>query len=221
MTIATITRLRQEIREQQRDAYRDAILDNSERLFFERGIDTVKVSDIAVAAGISVGTVYNHFKNKAEISSEVARRRTDRFLEQLRETCGAGDPLTQLEEFIRRALSWFEHCNKTDFALIALPANSDTFPAVLSAAPLASEAMRVFEGLLAEHMERVIAAGILPADCQVKEVSWYILLLLRAALADWIQAERAELPSARAHLLLRLFLEGVAGQIGVGSRSYG
>lgn len=51
---------------------RQALLDAAEQLLSEHGAARVSIDDIVDKAGVAKGTFYNHFKDKAEIASEVA-----------------------------------------------------------------------------------------------------------------------------------------------------
>jgi AcrR family transcriptional regulator len=51
---------------------RDRILEQSQSLFFKIGVRNVTMDDIARELGISKKTIYQHFKNKAEIVREVS-----------------------------------------------------------------------------------------------------------------------------------------------------
>jgi AcrR family transcriptional regulator len=63
-------------------------LDSGERLLRNGGNKTITMIDIAHETQISVGTLYNHFKNKDELLATVHRRFHRRFFEQLAETDG-------------------------------------------------------------------------------------------------------------------------------------
>lgn len=205
--------LRNALRELHRNAFRDAILDNSERLFFERGIAAVKISDIAMAAGISVGSIYNHFKCKDEISTTVLLRRTDHFLARLRQLRGTNDALAELEEFIRQSLLWFEENRRGLIGYFGPLPNLEPSALAVPILRIVQQGQRQYEQVVGEHMVYATDVGVLPRNGPIDDVSWYFLLLLRAALTDWIQSERANPPSARSHVLLRLFLDGVVGSV--------
>jgi len=53
---------------------RERILASAERLFAERGFDSVTMPAIAKASGITAGAIYKHFAGKAELFFEVVRR---------------------------------------------------------------------------------------------------------------------------------------------------
>ncbi len=51
---------------------RDAILSAAETLFGARGIEAVSIDEIAEAADLAKGTVYNHFTDKDALAAEIA-----------------------------------------------------------------------------------------------------------------------------------------------------
>lgn len=54
---------------------RERILDAAERLFARRGLAATSLREIAAAARANTGSIYFHFKTKAELTREVFRRR--------------------------------------------------------------------------------------------------------------------------------------------------
>lgn len=52
---------------------RDAILLAAEALFGARGVDAVSIDEIAEAADLAKGTLYNHFTDKDALAGEIAR----------------------------------------------------------------------------------------------------------------------------------------------------
>jgi len=66
------------LRAQFRDTARAAILDAAERTFSERGLDHGSMERIAKRAGVSVGTLYNHFADReALITALIEQRRRE------------------------------------------------------------------------------------------------------------------------------------------------
>ncbi|MCA0431680.1 MAG: TetR/AcrR family transcriptional regulator [Proteobacteria bacterium] len=55
------------LRERNRESRHRRILDCATALFRARGYDAVKIEEIAEAAELSVGTIYNYYKNKGDI----------------------------------------------------------------------------------------------------------------------------------------------------------
>ena len=59
------------LRDEHRNVTRTRILEAAEAVFSNRGYSATSTSDIVDAAGVSRGTFYLHFKNKAEVLVEV------------------------------------------------------------------------------------------------------------------------------------------------------
>ena len=60
-------------RQESKAATRRKIRDAARAAFREAGVKGVSTTDISESAGVAVGTVYVHFKNKDEIVDEIAR----------------------------------------------------------------------------------------------------------------------------------------------------
>ncbi|MFB7291473.1 TetR/AcrR family transcriptional regulator [Actinacidiphila glaucinigra] len=125
----------------------------------EVGWANASVTAVAAAAGMSVGTVYQHFPSKGALAVEVFRRASGREVEVLGEVLrdGGGDPVQRLTlgvtVFARRAME-----NRgLAHALLAAPAE----PAV-GAERL--EFRRRYRAVFAEVIREGTAAGLLPAQ---------------------------------------------------------
>jgi len=69
--------------QQKREAlYRELILEAAESLFAERGVEASKMEDIAVEAGLSLGTVYAVFRGKPAILDGIHEMRLGDLLER-------------------------------------------------------------------------------------------------------------------------------------------
>lgn len=80
---------------------RARILDAAERIFYDKGVARASLEDIAVAAEVTRGAIYWHFKDKAELFDAMMKRvvlPVEEMLERS-ECCAQGDPL----ELLRRA----------------------------------------------------------------------------------------------------------------------
>lgn len=53
---------------------RNDILNAAERIFFDKGVATTTMADIADSAGVSRGAVYGHYKNKTDVCLAVCDR---------------------------------------------------------------------------------------------------------------------------------------------------
>ncbi|MFG2301268.1 TetR/AcrR family transcriptional regulator [Actinacidiphila glaucinigra] len=140
-------------------AAREQLVAAATAVVAEVGWASASVTAVAAAAGMSVGTVYQHFPSKGALAVEVFRRASGREVEVLGEVLrdGSGDPVRRLTQgvtvFARRAME-----NRgLAHALLAAPAE----PAV-GAERL--EFRRRYRAVFAEVVREGIAAGLLPAQ---------------------------------------------------------
>ncbi len=88
---------------------RRLLLDTARRLFDERGVEVVCMSDIAEAAGVGKGTLYRHFANKGELCHALLdddqRDLQEHTLERLRTF---HEPLQNLRWFLPEVLAFVE-----------------------------------------------------------------------------------------------------------------
>jgi AcrR family transcriptional regulator len=84
---------------------RVGILDAAEILFYEKGVSSTSLEDIAAAAGVSRGAIYWHFKNKVDLF-DAMHSRIALPLEDLKaETMSQPDPIAALMDYWIRAFS--------------------------------------------------------------------------------------------------------------------
>lgn len=70
------------LRARQKALRHERILDAALRLFREAGYDAVRTEDIAAAAEVSVGTLYNYFENKGDLLLALVTVEVEEVLEQ-------------------------------------------------------------------------------------------------------------------------------------------
>jgi len=63
------------------EMYRKLIVDAAEQVFAERGYDEAKMQDIALAAGIALGTLYTVFPGKVELYGAIQEQRGREMIE--------------------------------------------------------------------------------------------------------------------------------------------
>ena len=79
---------------------RNAILDAAERVFQEHGVSRTSLAEIAVAAGVTRGAIYWHFRNKADLFDAMIERVFDPLEAKLAEVMDPdrADPLDNLRD---------------------------------------------------------------------------------------------------------------------------
>ncbi|WP_299531490.1 TetR/AcrR family transcriptional regulator [uncultured Streptomyces sp.] len=138
-------------------AARERLIDRATDVVAETGWGNASVTAVAAAAGMSAGSVYQHFPSKAALAVEVFRRAAAREVEVLGEVLreGAGDPVERLADgvtvFARRAMER----RGLAHALLVAPAES-----AVDVERLAFR--RRYRQLFAEVVREGVAAGLLP-----------------------------------------------------------
>jgi AcrR family transcriptional regulator len=162
---------------------RNVILSAAESIIAERGIQTARMEDIAAAAGVSVGTIYNHFVDREALVHALLDARRQDFTRIARQAMEAtkGQPFeTRLATYYRTMIAQFE-AHRPLFALFVqhevgqlqsgegLPASPfreiiDTAAALVNAGvksgELDPEGSEVYPVLLLGMMRGLIAAAL-------------------------------------------------------------
>ena len=90
---------------------RERILEAASRVMRERGIAQATTKEIARAAGVAEGTLYNHFKNKSEMFLSVLKELPSPFMQRvltLKTRVGESTVRENLRELARSALTFYE-----------------------------------------------------------------------------------------------------------------
>ena len=90
-------------------ATREQLLDAAERVFRERGVGHTSLTEVSVAAGVTRGAVYWHFKDKADLFRAMVARAEMPHDRSLQEMAAAAeiDPLAAVRAGAIKALSQF------------------------------------------------------------------------------------------------------------------
>ncbi|MFY0802578.1 TetR/AcrR family transcriptional regulator [Peribacillus frigoritolerans] len=87
-----------------RQASKEKIRTAAMELFMKQGYYTTSISDIAKQAGISKGLLYNYYKGKEELLSEMVEARIREVVEVMEEAFTLNTPREQLEHIINGAI---------------------------------------------------------------------------------------------------------------------
>src|SRR5436190_24026647 len=88
------------VRGQRRQLVREALLETAKELFAERGYDNVTVAEIAARAGVSVKTLFQHFRSKEDLLLAELDAVHERLLTALRERDPGRTPVDALKEWM-------------------------------------------------------------------------------------------------------------------------
>lgn len=167
---------------------RNHLIDTAEQVFYEQGVSHSSLADIALAAGVTRGAIYWHFKNKSDLFTAMFERVKLPFDELIAATLDARepDPLERMHEVIvhvlrdttedprrRRILEILFH--KCEF--------TEEMGEVMR-----RHQLNVREGRthLEGGLRNAIAKGQLPADLDTRRAAALLHALITGLLSDWL-----------------------------------
>src|SRR5579859_8078369 len=129
-------------KEQEKQRREQEILQKASQLLIERGYSDLNMDELADMVGISKPTLYQHFKSKEELVSQVVIHSFDAIQEQFAQTV-KGTPIEQLKQVFQWIVKRrFGHPN------VFASAETDTLWMAMRNNPtLAQHRARAFEGL--------------------------------------------------------------------------
>lgn len=176
----------------------DAIVEAAIRILRRDGWPGLTTTRVAELAGVSVGSLYQYFPNRAAIAVDIVRRRTRHFLTAVlaADFTGAAD----FEELARRAMAVFIAEKRAELAMTL--ALRDNLAALQGRQAIIEEA-RAFVPALQAKLEAAIgtapdAARLAVALAAVEGAVWEILAQDQTAL------DRTETEAALARLFTSL-----------------
>jgi AcrR family transcriptional regulator len=187
------------LRDRFRAAAKEAILEAAERIFARDGVKGARMEAIAQAAGVAVGTLYNHFEDRGALLDALLRARQIELLGHLDEELEAHQRQSFLEQlcaFVEATLDQF--------------AQHDAFLKVLL------ESEREAEGLdlwvqLRRRLELLVQRGVKSKSVRAdgaQVFGWLILGVLRSMLVRQTRGEATESIEAQRAMIVRFVLQG-------------
>lgn len=185
-----------------RSETRRAILEAAEQVLSAEGAHAARVEDIAHAAGVAVGTVYNYFTDRQTLLHELFRATREELIVRidaaLEEKSAPFEQ--QVRGFFRAA---FDHCDRHR-GVVRLLFEEEL---AVQKAEGRRSAMRELSLRASELVQRGVRAGILRAeDAGVYPAA--LLGMIRGNLAQAIYQSNPEPLVTRVDPLTRLFLRG-------------
>ena len=135
---------------------RQQILDESARLFAERGYHPTSVAEIVESLGVGKGVFYWYFESKEDLFLEILASSSQGLRRRQQAAIGdEPDPLRRIELGIRASLQWFRD-NRHLFNLSQFAATEERFAAVLRQ----NDAVAIDD--ITRHLKEAMAGGSIP-----------------------------------------------------------
>ena len=196
------------LRDRQRETTAQEILAATEQEIVEKGLHAITVADIAARAGLAVGTLYNHYKDRDALVSALAAQRKTELLEkvdaQLAKSAGKSFRI-QLRDLFRTIFAHFDE----HFQFFAAFTQAEAAP------PTISQSAQVFQRELYERIAQLIERGkkLRAIRPKAAEIAPALLMgMTRSMMMRRIYVTGEQSPLAHVETLVDCFLHGVGGK---------
>lgn len=204
----------QTLRERNRSATVEAVLNAAEEVFADQGLHAAHMGDIAARAGVSVGTVYNHFEDREALLSGLLEARRAELLAQLDEVLRGGSGRPAVERLRAMVETMLVHKSRhRKFMQILLQGEigryASTFP---SASHMPGATLHEIYGRVEKVVRQGIKDGSLRPDIEGVAPMMLMGMVRSLAIRDALRKSQGD-PVADAAELFDFFLKG-AGTAG-------
>jgi AcrR family transcriptional regulator len=197
------------VRQRARAVYRHAILDAAEVVFTERGFAGARMADIAAAAELAIGTLYNYFANREEILRSLAELRGEELFARLEAVFDTPKPPRERLEALVHALFAFLEEHRAMFEIFVELGDSAGGPAQQSATH--STYCRVQE-LFVHALTEARDAGELRDDIPIDHQVAFLIGATSGVARTWIVFDGDASLSEHAPAVVELFLSGASSR---------
>ncbi|MFO0619840.1 MAG: TetR/AcrR family transcriptional regulator [Polyangia bacterium] len=195
----------QRLRERQKEAIAQEILSAAAKEIVEKGIHSMHMADVAARAGVAVGTLYNHYKDRDALLCALAALRHSELLKSLDERIAAveNEPFRlQIRALLLGIFSHFEE-NWQFFA---------AFMQAESAPPVIARPAHSFQRAMYERFDALIERGkqqqVLRAEVAALAPS-LLMGMTRAMLMRRLYVKDEPNLLSHVDILVDCFLDGV------------
>lgn len=199
------------LRQRLKEATSEAILAAAEQAFGLDGLHGARMEDVASRAGVSVGTLYNYFTDRAGLLDALLESRRGALIEALDLALGQTEtePFEkQIESVLRAVLEHFEA--HRPFLSIVMQEEHAKDASLFPASRRPRETLRAIHARLKELVTRGVSRGKLRRE-SADLYPGLLLGMVRSVLIRTLYEPEPSGPvTARVSELVRFFLEGAA-----------
>lgn len=197
-------------RKQQALQTKNRIFDTAHAMFKERGFYNVTVEEIAEAAGISVGSLYHHFKNKYALLTAWHERLDEEYMKHYEEV--QKDPelaRAKAPAVIKEMLLWIQDvCVNYGHEYISV-----VYAQMLSNldfAKIMADPERAYYKIFSELMARGQEEGSIRKDISVDQLVHDLTLVSHGCMMDWAVEKSTATMREFSNIPLTCYLRGIS-----------
>jgi AcrR family transcriptional regulator len=194
------------LRSRLREATGAAILDAAEEVFADKGLHAAHMNDIAARAGVAVGTLYNHFKDRDALLDALMRERREgmmQVIDDFLELPSSGVFREDLSALMKRMGGFLDHHRRFHHIL-----HQCDLGAGLSAYPVTAASSAEMKRLMYERLDVIMQRGVEQKALRPELAAYYSSILmgvLRSARQQQRELGSEHLPVEE---IVRFFMEG-------------
>jgi AcrR family transcriptional regulator len=203
--------LRKAIKQHTRAAYQEAILDAASAVFSRMGFVEARIADIAAEAGVSVGTLYNYFRNKDDVISSLVAYELACFHERLTGIADRPDPLERIRRILEISFRYLEERG----ALLTMALQAGVLQEHTAAADGCPDhhdarvhVLSLYEAALAE----AIRAGRVRSELSPTRLAVTLDGMTSALIFDWVRSGQSQPLVPQADFIFDVFMKGAASR---------
>lgn len=204
MSGSNASSVHERVRSRRKQEYRRAILDAAEAVFGQAGYGATKMSAIARAAGVAIGTLYNYFDSKREVFDALLERVQEQMLERITNAAPGSAGLSRVHAILRETLASVEECGQLFSVQMEAVGTRDGGLDIEAH----KRAYFVYVGLLREAIEQAITQGELRDDMGPNTLAIALMGSCRAFISDWMLSDRSQSVVSQADRIMELFVKG-------------
>lgn len=196
----------QKLRDRLREATNEAILQSAEKVFAAHGRHAARMESIAAGAGVAVGTLYNHFKDRDALFGELVLARRAEMLARLDTALAEGERAPFAAQVRLFVDAMVQHFNAHQaFLAILMDAETSTH----TGAPRA--AMQQVYERASELVRRGVSQRLIRKD-DAEIFPTLLMGMLKGCMIRQLYYEAGNEDLARrSDQVVRFFLEGAGG----------
>jgi len=203
--------LRGTMKKHLRAAYQEAILQAAAHLFGRVGFVEAHMADIAQAAGVSVGTLYNYFESKNAVIQALRDHEMEGMRAQLERVADTLDPCERLRLVIATLFVYVQERG----ALMAMAMQSGLFDEEVAAKHGRGEhtdvqraLFELYQGALTEAAR----AGKVRGDLNPARMTVALDGMVSALVFDWVRSRRKKPLTDQTDFVFNLFMKGAGAR---------
>lgn len=202
--------VRRRVRELKSQAYREAILEAAEEVFLRVGFRDAKMAEVAEAAGVSTGTLYNYFDNKEGVYASLVEAAHLEMLDTVNRVAETvPEPLPRIRALVRSLLERIEKRGALFALFMQMGAVAETDIRSVCGAEMEQGYLH-YLGLLTAALAEAATRGEVRTDVPTRLLCAALSGAVNGATFAWVHGGQPAGLANEAHAIVDLFLEGAS-----------